>query len=28
MISSWPADVYIVRVESGENRYTKKFLKQ
>ena len=27
-ISTWPADVYIVRVESGENRYTKKFLKQ
>ena len=27
-ISSWPADVYIVRVDSGENRYTKKFLKQ
>ena len=27
-ISTWPADVYIVRVDSGENRYTKKFLKQ
>ncbi|MBQ7440689.1 MAG: T9SS type A sorting domain-containing protein [Lachnospiraceae bacterium] len=28
MISSWPTDVYIVRVNSGENIYTKKFLKQ
>ena len=27
-ISTWPADVYIVRVDSGENRYTKKFLKR
>ncbi len=27
-ISSWPADVYIVRVDSGENIYTKKFLKR
>ena len=26
-ISTWPADVYIVRVDSGDNRYIKKFLK-
>ena len=26
--SSWPADVYIVRVNSNGNNYTKKFLKQ